>query len=81
MFVFEPAKEDANPPACTGGGKNIPVFDAKVDKKDFLLFNKKEKASNKENQRLLGSFGIENLAMFFIKYRVDRNSINDPFYQ
>jgi hypothetical protein len=37
--------------------------------------------SNKENQRLLGSFGIENLAMFFIKYRVDRNSINDPFYQ
>jgi hypothetical protein len=46
-----------------------------------LLFNKKEKVPNKENQRLLGSFGIENLAMFFIKYRVDRNSINDPFYQ
>jgi hypothetical protein len=45
------------------------------------LFDQKEKKSNKENQRLLGSFGIENLALFFIKYRVDRDSISDPLNQ
>ena len=48
---------------------------------DFLLFDKiVNEPSNKENQRLLGSFEVDNLAMFFIKYRVDRNSVNDPFY-
>jgi hypothetical protein len=52
-----------------------------VNQKDFILFQIDEKqASNKENQRLLGSFNIENMALFFIKYRVDRNSINDPAY-
>jgi hypothetical protein len=54
---------------------------SKVSQQDFILFENKNLARNKENQRLLGSFGIENLSMFFIKYRVDRNSINDPFYQ
>ena len=52
-----------------------------VSKQDFILFDQKEKKSNKENQRLLGSFGIENLALFFIKYLVDRDSISDPFNQ
>ena len=54
---------------------------SKVNKMDFLLFDKiVNEPSNKENQRLLGSFEVDNLAMFFIKYRVDRNSVNDPFY-
>ena len=52
-----------------------------VSKQDFILFDQKEKKSNKENQRLLGSFGIENLAVFLIKYRVDRDSISDPLNQ
>lgn len=53
----------------------------KVNKGDFLLFDRQQGISNTENQRLLSSFGIENLAMFFIKYRVDKSSVNDPFYQ
>ena len=58
-----------------------PVTNKKVNQHDFILFNQQEKQMNKENQRLLASFGIENFAIFFIKYRVDRNSVNDPFYQ
>jgi hypothetical protein len=55
---------------------------SEINKKDFILFETEEMGrSNKENQRLLGSFQIENMAMFFIKYRVERNSINDPYYQ
>jgi len=54
---------------------------SKVNQRDFILFEEVNQRQNKENQRLLGSFGIENLAMFFIKYRVDRNSVNDPVYQ
>ena len=54
----------------------------RVNPKDFILFQQKDNQyTNKENQRLLGNFGIENLAMFFIKYRVDRGSVNDPHYQ
>ena len=49
---------------------------------DFILFKIDEKQKmNRENQRLLGTFSIENLAMFFIKYRVERNQINDVLYQ
>lgn len=48
--------------------------------KDFILFQQQKKKMNKENQRILGSFGIEKMAIFFIKYRVDRNSINDKDY-
>lgn len=55
---------------------------SQVNQADFILFQIDEKQRvNRENQRLLGSFGIENLAMFFIKYRVDRNQVNDPLYQ
>jgi len=54
---------------------------SKVNQRDFILFDQKDRQQNREHQRLLGTFGIENLAMFFIKYRVDRNSVNDPFYQ
>jgi hypothetical protein len=67
--------------------ENEAVIDSKnkipgsVSKQDFILFDQKEKKSNKENQRLLGSFGIENLALFFIKFRVDRDSISDPLNQ
>ena len=57
------------------------VVQSKVNQRDFILFEEVNQRQNKENQRLLGSFGIENLAMFFIKYRVDRNSVNDPVYQ
>lgn len=46
-----------------------------------MLFERTDRPQNKENQRLMANFGIEALAMFFIKYRVDRNSVNDPFYQ
>jgi hypothetical protein len=54
---------------------------SKVSQKDFLLFHRIDSPVNTENQRLLGNFHIENLAMFFLKYRVERNSVNDPFYQ
>lgn len=57
------------------------VVQSKVNQRDFILFEEVNQRQNKENQRLLGSFGIENLAMHFIKYRVDRNSVNDPVYQ
>lgn len=54
---------------------------SKVNIEDFLLFDQVDLPQNRENQRLMSNFGIESLAMFFIKYRVDRNSVNDPFYQ
>ena len=54
---------------------------SKVNRKDFVLFERTDRPQNKENQRLMANFGIESLAVFFIKYRVDRNSVNDPFYQ
>ena len=52
----------------------------RISTKDFMLFeNKKGKERvNAENQRLLGSFNVEKLAIFFIKFRVDRNAVNDP---
>ena len=54
----------------------------KVSVADFILFKQKtNQFVNKENQRLLGNFEIENLAMFFIKFRVDRSCVNDPQYQ
>jgi len=53
----------------------------KVSIADFLLFKQKtNQFVNKENQRLLRNFEIENLAMFFIKFRVDRACVNDPQY-
>ena len=61
--------------------KEVVPLGSKVNKDDFILFNQTKKKMNKENQRILGSFGIEKMAMFFIKYRVDRNSINDENYQ
>ena len=62
--------------------KTIESVVNKVSQRDFILFhNDSVKHPNKENQRLLGSFGIDNLALFFIKYRVDRSQINDPHYQ
>ena len=61
-----------------------------INKYDFVLFHKedKDKAATdsrervcRENQRLLSSFQIENLAMFFIKFRVKREIVNDLLYQ
>lgn len=82
-----PAEEpDAEQAAAQGDAPRRAVsasnaVQSKVNQRDFILFEEVSQRQNKENQRLLGSFGIENLAMFFIKYRVDRNSVNDPVYQ
>ena len=71
--MLEEHEANVKPHGCSGSNK--------VSQQDFILFEKKDLAQNKENQRLLSTFGIEALAMFFIKYRVDRNSVGDPFYQ
>ena len=88
LFADEPEGEQGTAKARgaaggtrKGAGAGANQANSKVSSRDFILFDQKNQSSNKENQRLLGSFGIDSLAMFFIKYRVDRNSVNDPFYQ
>ena len=67
---------DASEDLSAGKGKKK---NNKVAIADFILFKQKtNQFVNKENQRLLGNFEIENLAMFFIKFRVDRACVNDP---
>mmetsp|Transcript_6821 Transcript_6821/g.10992 ORF Transcript_6821/g.10992 Transcript_6821/m.10992 type:complete len:608 (+) Transcript_6821:2642-4465(+) len=83
---LEPATLPAEEPdgeftAKSHQSTTVMIGGSKVSQSDFVLFEEKTKTMKKENQRLLSSFGIEKMAMYFIKYRVDRNSINDPMYQ
>jgi hypothetical protein len=53
------------------------VFDAdrfgfRRKKDDFLLFDMPEIKVNKESQRLMRDFGIGEIALFFVKQKVDR---------
>ena len=81
MDTSQMEPDGEGPTQKTPDNKTKAKIQNKVNKGDFLLFDRQQGVSNTENQRLLSSFGIENLAMFFIKYRVDKSSVNDPFYQ
>lgn len=44
-----------------------------VEQEDFILYLAQPMVENKENQRLMRSFAIEELALYFIKYRTEES--------
>jgi len=55
-------------------------FDFHRTNEDFLLFDMPDIKVNKEGQRLMRDFGIGEIALFFIKQRVDRSTKNESNY-
>ena len=49
-------------------------------KEDFILFDMDQFTPDAENQKLMSDFKVANIALFWIKQRVDRITMSNPFY-
>ena len=74
--VYSPDRVPARRPTLP---KFLSAADAKL-REDFILHDIEPIQPDGENQKLLRDFKLAQIAMFFIKQRVDRVTINDQHY-
>ncbi len=72
MFQDEDEEELAHEVNLAEKEEQRKYFDFLKTTEDFLLFDMPEIKVNKESQRLLRDFNVGEIALFFIKQRVDR---------